>query len=57
MNFAADAVERFDIVERERADHEFELVGREIDVFDGAPMILDAGCVGGCGSPFEHFLG
>ena len=38
MNFVADAVERFDIMERERADDDVELVGREIDVL--CPSLL-----------------
>ena len=57
MDFVANAVERFDIMERDRANDDVELVGRKIDVFDGASMILDPGCVGGYSSPFEHFLG
>ena len=57
MYFVADAVERFDIMECERADDDVELVAREIDVFDGTSVIIDPGCVGGCSSPFEHFLG
>ena len=56
-NIVADVVERFDLMERERADDDVELVGREIDVFDHASMILGPGCLGGCSSPFEHFLG
>jgi hypothetical protein len=34
MHLAADEIETLDIVQRQRADHDVELVGRKVDVLD-----------------------
>jgi hypothetical protein len=54
-NIVADAVERFDVMERERADDDVELVGRQIDVFDRASMILGSRVPWWLLEPFRAF--
>jgi hypothetical protein len=34
MHLVADEIETLDIVQRERADHDVELVGRKVDILD-----------------------